>query len=58
MKTTVFWDVAPCSLENITEVSEVLAVSIIRAMSKPHAKKRMKIRGRPDKVETLSDLPG
>jgi hypothetical protein len=28
MKMTVFWDVAPCSL---VEVSEVLAASIIRA---------------------------
>jgi hypothetical protein len=31
MKTTVFWDVAPCSLENFTEVSDVLAASIIIA---------------------------
>jgi hypothetical protein len=33
-KMAVFWVVAPCSLLN---VSEVLAASIIRAMSKPCA---------------------
>jgi hypothetical protein len=31
MKMTVFWDVAPCSRWKFTEVSEVLATSIIRA---------------------------
>jgi hypothetical protein len=31
MKMTVFWDVGPCSSE--TDVSEVLAASIIRALS-------------------------
>jgi hypothetical protein len=30
MKVAVFWNVAPCSL--VTDVSEVLAASIIRAM--------------------------
>jgi hypothetical protein len=34
MKMTVFWVVAPCSLvEKFTDVSEVLAVSIIGAMN-------------------------
>jgi hypothetical protein len=28
----VFWNVAPCSLEEIADVSEALAASIIRAM--------------------------
>jgi hypothetical protein len=32
VKMAVFWDVAPCSLVEVTDVSEVLA-SIIRAMS-------------------------
>jgi hypothetical protein len=30
---TVFWNVAPCSLVDVTDVSEVLAASIIRAVS-------------------------
>jgi hypothetical protein len=30
MKMTVFWDVARCSLVEVTDVSEVLAASIIR----------------------------
>jgi hypothetical protein len=29
---TVFWDVVPCSLVEVTDVSEVLAASIIRAI--------------------------
>jgi hypothetical protein len=29
MKMTVFWDVAPCSLVDFTDVSDVLAASII-----------------------------
>jgi hypothetical protein len=33
MKMAVFWVVAPCSLVEVHEVSEVLAASIIRAMS-------------------------
>jgi hypothetical protein len=33
MKMAVFWAVAPCRLVEVTEVSEVLAASIIRAMS-------------------------
>jgi hypothetical protein len=33
MKVAVLWVVAPCNLV-ITDVSEVLAASIIRAMSK------------------------
>jgi hypothetical protein len=32
MKMTVFWIVAPCSLVEASDVSEVLAASIIRAM--------------------------
>jgi hypothetical protein len=32
-KMAVFWVVAPCSLAKFTNVSEVLAASIIRAMS-------------------------
>jgi hypothetical protein len=32
MKMTVFWDVAPCSLVKFTDVSEMLAASIIRAI--------------------------
>jgi hypothetical protein len=30
---TIFWVVAPCSPVEVTDVSEVLAASIIRAMS-------------------------
>jgi hypothetical protein len=33
MKMAVFWVVAPCSLVEVTDVSEVLAASIIREMS-------------------------
>jgi hypothetical protein len=29
----VFWDVAPCRLIEVTDVSEMLTASIIRAMS-------------------------
>jgi hypothetical protein len=32
MKMAVFWVVAPCSPAEVTDVSEVLAASIIRAM--------------------------
>jgi hypothetical protein len=32
MKMTVFWDVAPFSLVEVTDVSEVLAASIIRVI--------------------------
>jgi hypothetical protein len=32
-KTAVFWDVAPCSLVKFTDVSEVLAASIIRGIA-------------------------
>jgi hypothetical protein len=35
MKMAVFWVVAPCSLVEVTDVSEVLAASIIRVMSCP-----------------------
>jgi hypothetical protein len=31
MKVTAFWDVAPCSLVEVDDVSEVRTVSIIRA---------------------------
>jgi hypothetical protein len=30
---TVFWDVAPCSLWELTDVSEVLTASIVTAMT-------------------------
>jgi hypothetical protein len=33
MKMAVFWDVAPCSLVEVYQLSNVLAASIIRAMS-------------------------
>jgi hypothetical protein len=33
MKITVVWVVAPCSLVKFTDVSEVLAAFIVRAMS-------------------------
>jgi hypothetical protein len=33
MNTTVFWDVASCSLVKFTDVSEVLAASIIMAIA-------------------------
>jgi hypothetical protein len=33
MKMTTFWIVAPCSLVEVADVSDVLAASIIRAMS-------------------------
>jgi hypothetical protein len=36
MKIAVFWVVAPCSLVEFTNVSEVLAASIIRAIA-PHS---------------------
>jgi hypothetical protein len=32
MNMTVFWAVAPCSLVEVTDVSEVFAASIIRAL--------------------------
>jgi hypothetical protein len=31
MKMTAFWDVVPCSLVEITDISETLSASIIRA---------------------------
>jgi hypothetical protein len=31
MKMTVFWDVAPCSVVEIDDVSQALTTSIIRA---------------------------
>jgi hypothetical protein len=37
MKMTVFWIVASYSLVEVADVSEVLAASIIRAMSEPRA---------------------
>jgi alkylhydroperoxidase family enzyme len=33
MKMAVFWAVAPCSMVEITDISEVLAASIIRAVA-------------------------
>jgi hypothetical protein len=33
MKSTVFWDVAPCSLVEVTEISEVLTASINREIA-------------------------
>jgi hypothetical protein len=33
MKAAVFWNVAPCSWQKLTDVSEDLTASIIRAMS-------------------------
>jgi hypothetical protein len=30
MKRAVFWDIAPCSLEELTDISEVLTAFIIR----------------------------
>jgi hypothetical protein len=33
MKMTAFWDVTQCILVEFTDVSEVLAASIVRAMS-------------------------
>jgi hypothetical protein len=33
MKMAVFWNIVPCSLVDIDDVSEVLTASIIRAMS-------------------------
>jgi hypothetical protein len=33
MKTAVFWFVAPCSMVKFNNVSEVLAASVIRAIS-------------------------
>jgi hypothetical protein len=40
MKMTVTWDVAPCSLVKLTDVSRVLAASNMKAtMSKPRARK-------------------
>jgi hypothetical protein len=33
MKMTVFWDVAPCNLVEVYQRLEVIAASIIRAMS-------------------------
>jgi hypothetical protein len=34
VKMAVFWVVAPCSLVEVTNVSEVLAASIIRAIAR------------------------
>jgi hypothetical protein len=33
LKIAIFWVVAPCSLVEVTSVSEVLAVSIIRVIA-------------------------
>jgi hypothetical protein len=35
MKMAVFWDVTLCSLIKFTDISEVLASSIIRASHRP-----------------------
>jgi hypothetical protein len=35
MKMALFWVVAQCSLVEVTDVSEMLPASIIRAMSTP-----------------------
>jgi hypothetical protein len=35
MKMAVFWDVVPSSLKILTDVSEVLSASIIRAIALP-----------------------
>jgi hypothetical protein len=43
LKMTVFWDVVLCSLAEITNISELLTASIIRAMSNPRAIKWVKI---------------
>jgi hypothetical protein len=43
MKMAVFWVVAPCSLAEVYQRLEVLAASIIRAMSKPRAWNRFEI---------------
>jgi hypothetical protein len=42
-KMAVFWVVAPSSLVEFTDISEVLAASIIGAMSKPHARNQFEI---------------
>jgi hypothetical protein len=42
MIMAVFWVVSPCSLVEVTDVSEVLAASI-RVMSKPRARNRKPI---------------
>jgi hypothetical protein len=34
MKRAIFWDIAPCSLVKLVDISEVLTDSIIRAMMK------------------------
>jgi hypothetical protein len=35
LKVTAFWDVAPCSLVQATDVSEVLTASVIRVSHGP-----------------------
>jgi hypothetical protein len=57
MKMAVFWVVVPCSLVQVYRVSEVLAASIIRAMSKTRTKKRFEIR-ETDMGHFLFSLPG
>jgi hypothetical protein len=46
----VFWIAAPCSLVETDDISEVLAASIMRAMSKPR-KSGLGFRSRCDKAE-------
>jgi hypothetical protein len=42
MKVAVFWVVALCSLVEVTDVSEVLAASIIRAIARWRQQARLK----------------
>jgi hypothetical protein len=55
MKTTVFWDVAPRSLVETDDVSEVITASIVRAISKQRAKSGLRYRSRSDKAEAWPD---
>jgi hypothetical protein len=48
---TVFWHVMPCILVEITDVSEVLAVSIIRA--RPGRSEASSTRGPTDRLSVL-----
>jgi hypothetical protein len=42
---TAFWNIAPCCLVEVDDVSEVHTASNIRAMNKPQAKDQLEIQG-------------
>jgi hypothetical protein len=56
MKMAVFWDVALCSLVKVTDVSEVLSASIIRAMN--YIKHNFCLNGSEPRGKCLNNLTG